>query len=113
MTTRLARVLPDQEHAVFLAEDGTCRVLGWVHVYINKLIESDARAEIGGLVTDPAERRKGIGRRLMQQAEGWAKGRGLSMVSLRTNITRIEAHQFYESLGYRQAKTQFTYRKPL
>lgn len=110
---RLARVLADPEHAIFVAEDTTARVVGWIHVFINKLIETDARAEIGGLVADPTVRRQGIGRGLMLQAEAWTKGRGLSAVSLRTNIKRADAHKFYESLGYVQAKTQFNYRKQL
>lgn len=110
---RLARVLADPEHAVFVAEEPTGRVVGWVHVFINKLLESDPRAEIGGLVADPAVRRQGIGRGLMQQAEVWAKGLGLAVVSLRTNIKRTDAHKFYESLGYATAKTQITYRKQL
>ncbi len=110
---RLERVLADREHALFVAEDAAGRVVGWVHVFINKLLESDARAEIGGLVSDPTARRQGIGRALMQQAEQWAKGRGLPAVSLRTNIKRIDAHRFYESLGYTTAKTQFNYRKPI
>ncbi len=110
---RLARVAADPEHAVFVAENQAGQVVGWVHVFINKLLESDPRAEIGGLVTDPAARRQGIGRTLMQQAEAWSRGHGLKAVSLRTNIKRTEAPRFYESLGYVSVKTQYNYRKQL
>jgi len=113
ISVRLKRVLSDPEHAIFVAEDATGQVAGWLHVFINKLLESDARAEIGGLVADPAKRRQGIGRALMQRAEQWSRERGLSAVSLRTNSKRIDAHKFYESLGYTAAKTQFNYRKQL
>ena len=110
---RLKRVLADHEHAIFVAEDSTGTVVGWVHVFINKLLESDPRAEIGGLVTDPAVRRQGIGRVLMQQAEKWARAHGMAVVGLRSNIKRTEAHQFYGNLGYTSAKTQFNFRKQL
>lgn len=113
VSARLARVLADREHAVFVAEDAAGQVAGWVHVFIYKLLESDPRAEIGGLVADPAARRQGIGRALMQRAEQWSRERGLPVVSLRTNIKRADAHRFYESLGYTSAKTQFNYRKQL
>ena len=110
---RLQRVLADRAHAVFVAEDTTGLVVGWVHVFINKLLESDARAEIGGLVADPAMRRQGIGRALMQQAELWGRERGLQVVSLRSNVKRTDAHRFYEQLGYATAKTQLNLRKQL
>jgi GNAT superfamily N-acetyltransferase len=111
--TRLARIAADPEHAVFVAEDPAGRVLGWVHVFVNKLLESDLRAEIGGLVTDPAARRQGVGRALMAEAEAWSRDRGLKTVSLRTNIKRTEAHRFYEGLGYTSVKTQYNYRRQL
>jgi GNAT superfamily N-acetyltransferase len=110
---RLARIAADPEHAVFVAEIPGGPVAGWVHVFINKLLESDPRAEIGGLVADPAVRRRGIGRALMQEAEAWSRARGLKVVSLRTNIKREDAHRFYESLGYTSAKTQLNYRRQL
>ncbi len=113
ISARLKRVTADTEHAVFVAEDSTGRVVGWVHVFINKLLESDARAEIGGLVADPSVRRQGIGRALMERGEHWARTRGLLVIALRTNIKRTEAHRFYESLGYLAAKTQHSYRKQL
>lgn len=110
---RLKAIAPDRNHAVFVAEAGTGGVVGWVHVYLYQVLEADPRAEIGGLVTDPAMRRQGIGRALMQRAEAWAGERGLSVVSLRTNIKRTEAHQFYAQLGYTAAKTQHNFRKQL
>lgn len=113
IAARLARVAADPEHLVLVAEDANGRVGGWVHVFMNKLLESDVRAEIGGLVADPALRRRGIGRNLMAHAEARARERRLPMVSLQSNIRRTEAHQFYERLGYTVAKTQLNFRKEL
>jgi GNAT superfamily N-acetyltransferase len=55
----------------------------------------------------------GVGRRLVGAAEEWASGRGLSQVTLRSNVIRPESHAFYERVGYTRFKTQHTYRKTL
>lgn len=110
---RLKRVTADRKHTVMVAADDAGRLAGWVHVFINKLLESDPRAEIGGLVADPARRRQGIGRALMQHAEDWARQQGVVMVSLRSNIKRADARPFYERIGYTAAKTQLNFRKQI
>jgi GNAT superfamily N-acetyltransferase len=72
---RLRRILDDAEHAVFVAE-AAGRVAGWVHVFVSRTVEANARAEIGGLVVDEAARSQGIGRALMARAEAWAREKG-------------------------------------
>lgn len=110
---RLDRIEGDQDYAVFVAVSGNGRVLGWVHVCVSHLVESDPEAELGGLVVDEAQRRGGTGRFLMQRAERWAREKGLRSVYLRSNILRKDAHAFYEELGYRVVKTQYAFRKIL
>jgi GNAT superfamily N-acetyltransferase len=48
-------------------------------------------------------RRRGIGRALMQQFEGWAKLRGAKLVALATR----RAAPFYRALGYEESATYF------
>jgi GNAT superfamily N-acetyltransferase len=109
---RLRRILDDPEHAVFVAE-AAGRVAGWVHVFVYRTMEADARVEIGGLVVDEAARSQGIGRALMARAEAWAREKGCQAVGLRSNVIREKAHSFYEGLGYRLIKTQKCFRKAL
>lgn len=110
--TRLASVLSDEDHAVFVAElDG--RVAGWVHVFIYKLLEADRHGGVGGLVVDETQRGRGIGRKLMECAEGWASQQGCPVLDLRSNILREQAHEFYRAIGYERYKTQYAFRKPL
>ena len=107
------RVLPqDGSHAVYVAEkeDG---LVGWVHVYEHLPVCHDRVAEIAGLVVDAACRGSGVGKRLMEAAENWARGKGLSTVVLRSNVIREAAHKFYEVLGYTRIKTQHAFRKVL
>ncbi len=110
---RLRQVLPREDHALYVAELTGGPVAGWVYVFGHPLVESDARAEVAGLVVDAAQRGSGIGRLLMRQAEGWAREKGYRTVSLRSNVIRVQAHAFYESLGYTSPKTQKAFRKNL
>ena len=112
MTQRLARVLADGEHRVFVADvDKGGAVVGWLQVHLTKIIESEPRGEIVGLVVTADARGRGIGRKLVEAAEAWAKEQGAESVGVRCNATRKEAHAFYERLGFRAAKTQISFRK--
>jgi GNAT superfamily N-acetyltransferase len=110
---RMEPLLGDADHAVFVADLPDLPAAGWVHVFRLATVESDARAEIGGLVVDEACRRSGVGRRLMERAEAWARERNCATVSLRSNVIRDEAHRFYRELGYSVVKTQHAFRKSL
>ncbi len=88
-------------------------VVGWAHVFVHALVESDTFAEVGGLVVDERERGQGIGKGLMSRVERLARARGARNVSLRSNVIRKDAHAFYEKLGYQIIKTQFAFRKTL
>jgi GNAT superfamily N-acetyltransferase len=110
---RLARILGDHHHAVYVAEQLRTQVVGWVHVYVPRLLVLERRAEIGGLVVDEGHHHSGIGRRLMEKAEEWARANDCEVVHLRSNVAREGAHRFYERLGFRQASTQQTFQKTL
>jgi GNAT superfamily N-acetyltransferase len=104
--------LSSSRDQVFVATDGAT-VVGWIHAFVSLLIETEPFVEIGGLVVGESVQRRGVGRLLMAQAEAWALARGCRQVRLRSNIVRAGAHRFYESLGYRTLKTQYTFVKEL
>jgi GNAT superfamily N-acetyltransferase len=109
---RLAGIRQDERHAVFVGEDAD-RVVGWVHVYLCPLVVADAQAEIGGLVVDEGWRSRGVGRRLLEGAECWARERGCRELVVRSNVIREQAHAFYERAGYVCFKTSRVFRKTL
>jgi GNAT superfamily N-acetyltransferase len=111
MASRLEAVLPDPSCAVLVAEDGEGSVVAWTHVRVEHGVESEAFAEIRGLVVDEGRRREGIGERLVSEALRWAGERGLTKVRVRCNIMREGAHRFYERQGFSVAKTQAVYDK--
>ncbi len=98
---------------VLVAESPDKTVLGWIHIFSTRHLESDPGAEIGGLVVDEAARGRGVGSALVIAAEAWAKEQGYQVVSVRSNVIRVEAHEFYKSRGYEVLKSQFKLRKKL
>lgn len=96
-----------------MAESGDGQALGWVHVFVCHLMESDPYAEIGGLVVDESRRGEGIGKLLLERAEAWARAKACASIRLRSNIIRKVAHEFYLKRGYTITKTQHAFAKNL
>jgi len=115
VATRLRQLTPVSKHAVFVAEspDAATGVVGWVHVSVAHLLESDIRAEVNGLVVAEGQRSAGAGAKLLEAAEEWARRRGCRGMNVRSNVIRERAHGFYERNGYEHYKTQKAFRKAL
>jgi len=111
--SRLGAVLAHPDHAAYVAEHPDLGLLGWIHVFAGLRLESGSFAEIGGLVVAAGHRRTGVGRALVEQAEGWCWERGLSTLRVRTRTRRQDAHAFYRGLGFEAVKTQTVFVKEL
>jgi len=113
MRQRFASVAADENQQVFVAEESSGAVVGWVHVNFGRWLVVDPRGEVMGLIVSDARRGRGIGRRLMQAAEAWTRQQGGALLTLRSNSVRKEAHAFYERLGYGVTKTSLNFSKAL
>jgi GNAT superfamily N-acetyltransferase len=111
VAARVARLVPRSDQVLLAAVDAQGNVAGWIHGAEQDLVEAERRCEILGLVVDQQQRRGGVGRRLVAEVEAWAARRGLTEMSVRSNVARLESHPFYEGQGYRRVKTQQVYRK--
>jgi GNAT superfamily N-acetyltransferase len=100
---------------VFVADclDATMGLVGWLHVSVSNLLESDIRAEVNGLVVAEGQRSAGAGAKLLEAAEDWARRYGCLGMNVRSNVVRERAHGFYERNGYEHYKTQKAFRKAL
>jgi GNAT superfamily N-acetyltransferase len=53
------------------------------------------------LVTEPSERSKGYGEKLLSFVHQWSEENGYKIVSLSSGVQRVKAHRFYEEkMGY-------------
>lgn len=116
---RLARLLAEPDQAVFVVEQQAAaqvaegELLGWIHVQEVLSLAGDPAGLVTGLVVARDARRRGLGRGLMDAAEGWARARGLASMRLRSRARRVESHAFYRRLGYALVKKQLQFRKDL
>jgi GNAT superfamily N-acetyltransferase len=100
------------DHHVFVAEmDG--RVVG---SFILSLLpgltgQGATHAELRSVQVDHAIRSQGIGAKMVAFAEDRARTLGATSMQLTSNLKRIDAHRFYERLGY--AKSHAGFKKTL
>src|SRR5690349_7253848 len=83
-------------NVVLVATDEHDRAIAWMHLRIFTSLVADPSVEIAALVVDEKHRGQGIGARLVERAEGWARELGFSAVQLSSQTKRAEAHRFYE-----------------
>ncbi|HUR83008.1 MAG TPA: GNAT family N-acetyltransferase [Thermoanaerobaculia bacterium] len=112
MRVRLEGLLRSDDDAVLVAVSGVA-VVGWAHVSAVRLVESDAYAELRGLVVAQSLRSHGFGAGLLDAAEEWARSRGFARLRVRSNVTRERTHAFYLRHGYTIAKSQEVFDKTL
>jgi GNAT superfamily N-acetyltransferase len=98
--------------AVFVACRGE-EVVGWIEISIENRIQTPPFALIGGLVVKDGARGGGIGRRLCEEVENWARQRQMDVIRVTSRITRESAHRFYLRDGYREVKTSLVFEKKL
>ena len=81
-------------------------VIGWIHGFKAIRMETQPFVEIGGLVVDHRHRDKGIGEKLVNRVKQWCIEQGISSLKVRCNTKRLEAHKFYNKIGFIEIKTQ-------
>ncbi len=112
MARRIESLTGRADHAVYVACLGP-KLVGWIDVGATQHLQSEPRAEIGGLVVSSEARSGGIGRRLVARAEEWAVKRGLESMVVRSQVAREGAHRFYLREGYERMKTSAVFAKKL
>ena len=100
MSRRLAAIEAVESRRTFVAElDG--QVVGLAGAEHYPSYAHDGRpARLMAVVVDRAWRGRGIGRRLVRHAEEWLRAAGAIRVDLGSRLDRVEAHAFWERLGY-------------
>jgi GNAT superfamily N-acetyltransferase len=90
----------DPSSAAYVADDGG-DVLGVVAVHVCPFFERDgAWARIAALVVADRARGRGVGSRLVAEAESFAADHGCARMEVTSSDRRGEAHAFYRGRGY-------------
>lgn len=83
-------------------------VVGFVAIHVMPRFEhSDRIARVLALVVDADARERGVGHRLMEEAESVARQTGCAFIEVTAGHHRPEAHRLYESIGYDSAVTTY------
>jgi GNAT superfamily N-acetyltransferase len=103
-----AAIRQSADNAIFIAElDG--EVVGVFQLTFVPTItgRGSLRARLGGVQVAAAMRSRGIGARMVAHAERIARARGAASLELTSNGQRVDAHRFYERLGFRRSHQGF------
>jgi GNAT superfamily N-acetyltransferase len=105
---RTARVLADENVALFEARSDQDQLVGVASVYLDILsVRFGRRASIEDLAVHPEWRSRGVGAGLLTAARAWAQERGADYVFLESGEARTQAHRFYLREGATHAAAAF------
>lgn len=105
---RFETVSSQPDHTIIVAEiEG--EVVGLMSFHVLDLLYGSGRlGRITAIVVTETMRGKGIGKLLVEKAEALAQEAKCNVIELTTNVKRVEAHKFYESLGFEATHKRFT-----
>ena len=100
-------IAPPNNHFLVIEKDGL--VLGTVFLQIVPNLAHNARpwANIENVVVDSRYRGQGLGRLLIEHTLAICREAGCYKVQLMSSNKRKEAHQFYRSMGFKDAALGF------
>ena len=96
-----------QGNNALVAADVHDRLLGAATLHRTMVLHRPAPVgRITALVVDDGLRGQGIGRALVSAAEEVLERAGCGMLEITSNVRRVEAHAFYERLGYERTSVR-------
>ena len=110
LAKRWAAFVASGEQGFVAADDASThgRLLGLVTLHDTPVLHrAGPVGRVTALVVDATFRGCGIGRALMAAAERWAAERGCVLLEVTSNQRRVDAHKFYEGLGFERTSFRF------
>lgn len=96
-----ARASAQSGFTLWIAEESGAKVGSYILVLFEALgARCRPVAVMEDVVVAPQGRRQGVGRRMVEHAIEQARAAGAYKLMLSSNLSRPEAHAFYESLGF-------------
>lgn len=86
-------------------------IVGYIEAHDYESLYQDSLVDIMALMVSKDCQGKGIGKKLVNEIELWAKENNYIGLRLVTRIDREQAHGFYERLGFKEMKIQKNFKK--
>jgi GNAT superfamily N-acetyltransferase len=103
-----ASIRRSPDNLLYVAADGDMVVGTFQLTFIPNLTGRGAlRVKVESVKVSGVRRSRGIGALMMEHAERVARARGAKLVELTSNAKRVDAHRFYERIGYEQSHKGF------
>ncbi|UCG45846.1 MAG: GNAT family N-acetyltransferase [Candidatus Bathyarchaeota archaeon] len=95
-----------KENGVVLFAEDAGKVVGILVGSFQLDIDWEGKTgKIDAIIVDEKQRRRGVGRKLVQRFLAWAKRKGCKAVKARINRENDVAQEFHRSLGFEEAET--------
>lgn len=108
MRHRLEGLLLDPDYVTLAAAAEQTEVVGMIGAWIYRYYEKNGTyGRLLAQVVDEKRRGRGIGASLIAEAERRLKEQGVNSIIVNSGKQRIEAHRFYERLGYEETGLRF------
>lgn len=100
-------LIPSDHDACFLLKNRENGV-GFIHVSVRfdyvEGAENRPTAYLEGIFIKPEYRNKGLGKRLIQAGENWAKTKGIKQMASDTPISNAHSINFHSKAGFRETE---------
>ena len=108
---RLNKIKNHTDYSTFIAEydDTVVGFIGLIRGHAYEINEEYIR--VASLAVKKKYQNKGIGSKLLEEAEKYAKNANAATIVLNSGIQRINAHDFYEKRGY--IKKGYSFKKSI
>jgi GNAT superfamily N-acetyltransferase len=113
LSERVKEILKSQDKTVILALNEDNTIIAWVQATVCNFILSEKCCDISGLFVVSNYRGRKIGKKLIEQVFEWGKKQNCTGLRISSEITRIDAHNFYKHLGFKHIKTNKSYFRSL
>lgn len=106
--SQLKKILNDEKHHILglYQSDLDGQVLGYIHAELYEEIYTDTSLNVLALAVKKSNQHQGIGAELIVFLENQALHRDIHLVRLNSGMSRINAHNFYQHLGFDYVKDQ-------